>query len=542
MNQRNRNARLFTGGIIGVPPVTTPADEYWDDVELLLDGSSLSDDLSTEQNDVFGYNNTTVSSPGAVSLGTSNGSSIPHPYGNSSVPYIDFNSGHGLQVPSAFDVSGGDWTFECWARFETGSITFDSIFSTAAGGGVQLYYTTNTTPATLILDQSTTILTHTRQITLNQWHHVALCFDYSASKMTMYIDGNGVSLTDSRWVTDVDAYFDASQHDLVFGVNRSNLAPLDGQLTDIRFTKGVIRYSANFDPPTASFPTTAPIVGRRGIGNYDTGDEYWDKVPLLLDGSSLTDDLSDAENDLTAYTNTTVAGSGAVTLGTTDGSTVPHPYGNSGVTYLDFNQDDGLAIPLTFDLSGGDWTFECWVRFNSLSQFQSIFSSAVSSGIQLGLTGGTSSFKLQFNLSSQTAVLNTATTLSSSTWYHFALTYVDSSQTMSNFVNGSLENSSSDSAWSTTTDQYLGGPNHSVSNHVVVLGVNRSNGFPLDGQLTDVRFTRGIARYTANFTPPTASLPKALVGTPLQTRGYIGAAPPGGGMLTLYDRFSDTLT
>jgi hypothetical protein len=87
------------------------------------------------------------------------------------------------------------------------------------------------------------------------------------------------------------------------------------------------------------------------------------------------------------------------------------------------------------------------------------------------------------NVGSTTAVLTTGT------WYHIAL--VRSSGTVNLYVNGT-------SVGSATITSAINGP-------YIVVGGYYSSSFLFNGYLDDVRITKGFARYTSSFTPPTAA-------------------------------------
>ena len=42
---------------------------------------------------------------------------------------------------------------------------------------------------------------------------------------------------------------------------------------------------------------------------------------------------------------------------------------------------------------------------------------------------------------------------------------------------------------------------------IMYIGANRAAGDPMKGYIDDVRITKGVARYTSAFTPPTAAFP-----------------------------------
>ena len=89
-----------------------------------------------------------------------------------------------------------------------------------------------------------------------------------------------------------------------------------------------------------------------------------------------------------------------------------------------------------------------------------------------------------------------ATLLSANTWYHIAVTR--SGNTFRTFVNGVVEKTYTSSAavFSDATVPYNIGRT-----------AYQSGTFYYNGYMDDLRVTKGYARYTANFTPPTSAHP-----------------------------------
>lgn len=158
---------------------------------------------------------------------------------------------------------------------------------------------------------------------------------------------------------------------------------------------------------------------------------------------------------------------------------------NLTCTHSDFN---GVA--------NGDFTFEAWCRAGSLSSNMAVFGMGDSgsnywqftvhptSGLVINIFGS--------NILSQGGTAG----LSTNTWMHIA--YVRSGNNLYGFVDGVLRASSANGA---SLPSVVSTKMHIASNH--------SPGSFWDGHLDDIRITKGVARYTSGFTPPTAAFPNS---------------------------------
>jgi len=154
-----------------------------------------------------------------------------------------------------WDFGSGAFTIEFWVRVTTLSINQTFMFHGWSGSGA-LNYGWN-----ISLNTSNQLYMYANGVkffndlifSTNTWHHLALCGDGSGN-LTAYLDGTKSSTTNAY--TSIVARPTAN---LVIGGwtnNNEYLAEryfMTGWLDDIRITKGVARYTTDFDPPTLAF-------------------------------------------------------------------------------------------------------------------------------------------------------------------------------------------------------------------------------------------------------------------------------------------------
>ena len=283
------------------------------------------------------------------------------------------------------------------------------------------------------------------------WHHVAVV--RNVNSWTLYIDG--VSRSTATWsgtVADIAGafYIGASQ---AFGRNYS------GYMTDLRLIKGTAVYTAAFTPPTA--PLTA-ITNTSLLLNYTNAGIY--------DATS--------KNDLE-------------TVGNAQISTTQSKFGGSSI-YFNNNNANRVKPPASqnFAFGTGDFTVEAWVYVVSLTPENFVFdtrSGVSTSGMGFSIEPTTG--KLRYSGSANNVLTSSA--VSTGVWTHVAWTRYNG--TLRGFINGVLGGSAANTDNLTMTNGEVG--NVPFSNVASNLYIN------------DLRITKGIARYTSNFTPPTTAFP-----------------------------------
>lgn len=239
------------------------------------------------------------------------------------------------------------------------------------------------------------------------------------------------------------------------------------------------------DNTSAGFDLTVPVSFVAGTANGEAGgatDPNFSSVSLLLhmngsNGSTTFTDFSSNAHAITVYGNAQV--------------TTTSPKFGTGALLCD-GSGDSLSAPSNTSLTfgTGNFTIESWVRVNSFGARQFIFSQRDTSGFSLEITA-------DGRLGCVTPNLNTLTqasaTMAINTWYHVAFTRSGNTHTL--WLDGSSV------ATNTLSENGLSGISYIGSRDGSINSVN--------GRIDDLRVTKGVCRYTANFTPPTAAFPDA---------------------------------
>ena len=244
-----------------------------------------------------------------------------------------------------------------------------------------------------------------------------------------------------------------------------------------------------------------PKLTNLSVTDATVGDAHFPKVEALLpfdgtNGATSTTDLSERGNTVTFG-------------GDAEISTAQSKFGGSSLS-LDGNGDYVDLPQVTNQLVSQDFTIEFWFRINSgagsetVGLFGSYYTTPSGKGWIMATSATYTSVYFQWMYGSGTgtdwAYLNrtqgTRTALSNNTWYHVAVTR--SGSTWRLFLNGTQEDSV------TQSDQLTdSGSTTRLGNY----GPSATASHGLNGYIEDFRITRGVARYTSNFTAPTSAHP-----------------------------------
>jgi len=406
----------------------------------------------------YSSNNRTFTVPAALELQATS----PYDYNeyssatNGGSIYFD---GTGDYIGAQTSTAGtGDFTLEAWVYRTTTGATWQSVISQRAGNTStpsQFSWGIHSSGYVYFYAGAHYASTAAGAIGLNRWHHIACT--RSGTTVKQFVDGvEKVSGTSSN---------NLSYNQLTIGANDTGLEPFTGIISDPRVVFGTSVYNSAFTPPTS--PLTAVTNTEILVKSTNAG---------IIDKSQSVKSLT--------------------LNGDVKSSTTESKYLTSSIK---FDGNDHMLMP-PIELGSSDYTVECWAWISAQGGVAGIFSK--------GSPGGLSNitWSLEFSSSNNyvalyiyaantsTYVITGSTNIITSSWNHIAVTRSGNETKL--FVNGTQDGSTYTGNYTVADggNFYLGGGFYAPTSRTIT------------GYVSDFRVTKGLARYTAAFTPPTAAL------------------------------------
>jgi hypothetical protein len=443
------NLRIVKGTAVyttGFTPPTTPLTAITNTSLLTCQSNAFKDNSS---------NNFSVTPTGTPKVTPFSPFPITTAYStsvNGGAGYFD-GSGDYLTAPSSqsFNLSSGNWTIEGWTY---GVVLANDNRLFSLEGSSTSYALIRPSADTTALQWNRVgtgaLITSSSGVSpAGSWTHFALVSN--SGTITLYV--NGVSAGTTTTYPDNSA----TQFTIAATAVRFQTSNTNAYLSDIRVVKGTAVYTTGFTPPTA--PPTA-ITNTSLLCNF-TNAGIFDNT-----GFNALETVGNAQIDTT----TKKYGTGSMEF---DGT------------------GDWLIVPDSPDLKlgTGNFTIEFWVYLASGD-----------TGSNRGLVakgGASTGWLVSLNTTQKVVFTYTTSTITSSgaittnAWNHIAVVR--------------------EGTGSNQTKIYIGGTNDGTGTvstdftqtEVMYIGANRAAGDPMKGFIDDLRITKGIARYTSNFTAPT---------------------------------------
>lgn len=369
--------------------------------------------------------------------------------GSNDATYIDSSN-------AALTLGTGDFTIELWVYQRTLSGAQSWVSTYGGPGSGYRFSPTNTLQFSW---GDSDVLTSSTTTDINQWSHVAV----TRSGSTVRIFKNGVVVATGTNSTNLTG---GSTQTTLGRIPTYNQWYYNGWMSDVRIIKGTALYTANYTPPTA------PLTAVSGTSVLASGTNAG-----IFDAASI--------NDLS-------------TIGNAQVSTTQAKFGTTSVAF-DGTGDYLITrqTPQT-QFGNGDFTWETWVYRSNSSDcaFYSDRGAGDYNGWMVGIRNNYVFLLASNNGSSwgiDTYASTAGSTVPTTTWAHIAV--VRSGSTWAVYINGTQ-------SYTRTLSGTLAQTAASVVIGSDLLGVSAFNGY-----MDDLRITKGVARYTANFTPPTTAFP-----------------------------------
>ena len=372
---------------------------------------------------------------------------------------------------AAFNFGTGAFTVEAWVYITAFTAQTENriigLGGGANGGGPYTGWSLTIFKSSNQLswykyDGTVTSLVGSFTFTTGQWYHIVAVRNGS-SNLSMYVNGSRIYNNTSATLS----YSNVNSDPLYLARISTGAGALDigAYITDARVVAG----TAIYDPTSSTLTVpTAPLTAVSGTS-------------LLLNTTNAGILDNAMMNDLE-------------TVGNAQISTSVKKYG-TGSMYFDGTGDALYSTSQSTIFGTGDFTLEFWIYFNAVNNSTTKFvydmrnSGATSASFLAQETDN--SWTFWNGAGTQISTGFTGSTFSATTWTHVAI--CRNSGTTKFFVNGTQTNSVADTS--------------SYANSTIVVGsrYNYANG--LNAYIDDLRITKGYARYTTTFTPPTAAFP-----------------------------------
>ena len=380
--------------------------------------------------------------------------------------YFD-GTGDYISMPQSVGYLGsGNWTLECWAYSTATQPNYASLlnknwtFSLATGDFQWSIKHSDGYMSFAYYNGGITNVTTTIAPVTNAWTHYAV----TRSGTSLRIYANGVLNTTATLPSGL-SFGTASSVAVYSGYNSRDGVYYTGYISGMRITGGTALYTGSTYtvPTTPQTPTAA--------------------TTLLVNG------MNAGAYDATAINNMETVGNAQV-------STVQSKFGGSSMYFDGTGDYIDLITNQVFAFGTGAFTIEGWFYTNTTSGDRNLvdFRPTGTNGAypNIFIAGGG---YLSYNANGSVPITGT-TAIATGTWYHFALARSGTSTKL--FLNGVQEGST----YTDSTTYIVGDNRPRIATGGYGAGVANFNGY-----LDDVRITKGVARYTTTFTPPTQAFP-----------------------------------
>ena len=341
----------------------------------------------------------------------------------------------------------GNFTAECWVyKTAVDASGYTNIFSGSDGNHQLAIDQTTAGSISLTIGASTIIGGSGTAVTPYAWHHLAWVREGSTCRV--YVDGvqQGTGSSSASFAIGTIGRFYNGGYEM------------NGYISGARIVAGTCLYPSGttFTPPTSP-PTN--VANTSLLCNFTNAGIFDQTAKNVLE-----------------------------TLGDAKISTAQYKYGTASM-FFD-GTGDSLLIPASknFAFETGDFTVEFWMRSTDTDCNLIGLTTAAAGNWNLVMAG--SSLYWQSQHATTNLYNRSGTSILDGNWHHIAITRASGTNRM--FFDGVLQGSA-------TSDS----TNYTAPNNMQI-GTSSTYG-DFSGYLDDLRITKGYARYTSNFTAPTAA-------------------------------------